>query len=83
MIPVHFPEANRRLGMTQDQYEPIHAYKHPGEEGRVTCCFRLSPTELEEIARTGTLWLQQLTFDRTFAPIRLSIMRPDDLPKEA
>ena len=43
-------------------------------------CFRLSPAELEEIARTKTLWVQQLTFGRRFQPIALSTHRPEDLP---
>lgn len=80
MIPVQFPESNAVLARDQGEYEPMAIYNFGDAEGRVACCFRLSPVEIEEIARTKTLWVQQLTFGRRFQPIRLSIQRPDDLP---
>lgn len=80
MIPVRFPEANLVLAAGQDEYEPISCYRFGDEQGRIVCCFRLSDAELEEIARTRTLWVQQLTFDRGFQPIGLSTQRPGDLP---
>lgn len=80
MIPVQFPEANAVLARNQDEYEPLSIHHFGDAEGRVAMCFRLSPAELEEIARTKTLWVQQLTFGRRFQPIALSTQRPDDLP---
>jgi hypothetical protein len=80
MIPVQFPEANAVLAREQGEYEPMAVYHFGDAEGRIACCFRLSPAELEEIARTKTLWVQQLTFGRRFQPIGLSTQRPDDLP---
>lgn len=79
MISASFPEANRVLGGIQDEYEPIHVRYCGGVEGRMIMCFRLSPAELEEIARTKTLWIQQLTFGRPFQPIALSTQKPDDM----
>lgn len=80
MIPVSFPEANTLLGGNQDEYEPlpIHRFKDDAQ-GRVAMCFRLSPAELEEIARTRTLWIQQLTFGQPFQPVALSTQRPEGL----
>jgi len=80
MIPVNFPEANGTLAMSQAEYEPIGVFMFPGAEGRMVCCFRLSDAELEEIQRTRTIWLQQLTFNKHFQPIALSTQRPADLP---
>jgi hypothetical protein len=80
MIPVQFPEANATLARDQGEYEPMSIYAFGDAEGRVACCFRLSPAELEEIQRTRTLWVQQLTFGRRFQPIGLSTQRPLDLP---
>lgn len=77
MIPVSFPEANAVLAANQDEYEPLPVRRF--EDGRVAMCFRLSPAELEEIARTKTLWVQQLTFGQAFQPIALSTQRPADL----
>lgn len=80
MIPVKFPEANAVLAANQDDYEPLPVHRFPDDpQGRVAMCFRLSPAELEEIARTKTLWIQQLTFGQAFQPIALSTQRPGDL----
>lgn len=82
MIPVQFPESNAVLAREQGEYEPLPVYAFPADpQGRVAFCMRLGPVELEEIARTGTLWVQQLTFGRRFQPIALSTQRPEDLPK--
>lgn len=80
MIPVQFPESNAVLARHQGEYEPMAVYTFGDKEGRIACCFRLSDAELEEIARTRTLWVQQLTFGRPFQPIALSTQRPDDMP---
>lgn len=80
MIPVQFPEANAVLARDQGEYEPLPVYVFQDEQGRIAFCLRLSPVELEEIARTKTLWVQQLTFGRRFQPIALSTQRPEDLP---
>ncbi len=77
MIPVQFPEANAVLAMSQDEYEPIAVRRFT--DGRIACCFRLSDAEIKEIVLTGTLWIQQLTFGRSFQPIALSTQRPEDL----
>lgn len=74
MISVKFPEANSTLAANQDEYEPLAI--HRSAAGIVTCCFRLGPAELEEIARTKTLWVQQLTFNRPFQPIAMSTQKP-------
>lgn len=77
MIPVQFPQANLVLGMGQDQYEPLPVHVAPNDpRGQVVFCMRLSPAELEEIARTGTLWISQLTFGQTFQPIALETRSP-------
>ena len=80
MIPVQFPESNAILARDQGEYEPMAMHVRPGDaQGTVTCCFRLSDAEIEEMTRTRTLWVQQLTFGRRFQPIGLSCQRPDDL----
>jgi hypothetical protein len=82
MIPVRFPESNAVLARDQGEYEPLPIYYFCDPEGRIACCFRLSDAEIEEIRRTRTLWVQQLTFGRPFQPIALSTQRPDDLPSQ-
>lgn len=79
MIPVQFPESNAVLAREQDEYEPMAVYLFNDAQGRIACCFRLSDAEIDEIRRTRTLWVQQLTFGRRFQPIGLSTQRPDDM----
>ncbi len=74
MIPVSFPECNLILAMTQDEYEPLQAYRDP--DGLTICAFRLSPAELAEIQRTRTLWISVRTFNNAFQPIGLSTQCP-------
>ncbi len=80
MIAVRFPEANGVLAAEQEEYEPVAVYRFRDAQGRVVACFRLSNAEVEEIVRTRTLWVQQLTFGHPFQPIGLTTQRPDDLP---
>ena len=77
MIPVQFPGVNLVLAMGQDEYEPLPVRAYP--DGRMVMAFRLSPTELEELAATGTLWLQQLTFGAPFQPVALTTQKPEGL----
>jgi hypothetical protein len=81
MIPVQFPESNDVLARDQDEYEPLPIFRFEGAEGRVAFCCRLSEWEIDEIRRTRTLWIQQLTFGQRFQPVALSTQRPDDLPE--
>jgi hypothetical protein len=60
--------------MSQDEYEPLQAYRAP--DGQTICAFRLSPAELEEIAKTRTIWISVLTFNNPFQPIGLSTQCP-------
>lgn len=80
MIPVQFPESNAVLAMGQDDYEPLAIYRFEDAQGRVAFCCRLTEWEVDEIRRTRTIWIQQLTFGHSFQPIALSTQRPDDLP---
>lgn len=77
MIPAPFPEANVLLAMGQEEYEPMHVHLEADTTERcMTACFRLSDAEIDELVRTRTLWIRQLTFGRGYAPIALSTQKP-------
>lgn len=78
MIAADFPEANSTLAVEQDEYEPIHIRIGASPDVPITCCFRLSNAEIDEIVRTRTLWYTQLTFGHPFQPVLLSTQRPED-----
>ena len=79
MIPIPFQEMNGVLGAHQEEYEPLPVHAHGDSQGRVTFCCRLSPVEIAEIAATGTIWIQQLTFGNRFQPIALSTLKPEGM----
>lgn len=81
MISAPFPQSNLILGAGQAEYEPIHAYREKGPQGRVIVCFRLSSKELAEVAATRTIWIQQLTFGDKYHPIGLTTLSPFEAPK--
>lgn len=67
MKPIDFPQANTVHGASQPQYLPLPAYTD--HEGRVISCWELTDDEREKIAKTGLLWLYQLTFGDPLQPI--------------
>lgn len=77
MIPATFPEQNIVIGYGQAEYESLPAHISKDHEGRVTFCMRLTEAEIEEIVRTKTIWLQQLTLRGPFQPIALSTQKPE------
>lgn len=80
LTPVRFVEANSILALGQDEYEPIAAHRHMDRDGTVTVCFRLSDAEVLDIVSTRTIWAQQKVFGGNFQPLRLTTVRPEDLP---
>lgn len=48
----------------------------------ITCCFKLTPEELAEVARTGVIWHTVLTFGQPLQPQRMSLQRPDWVPEK-
>lgn len=68
MKAVEFPEVNVRIAESQPEYETLPAFHNP-KEGSMTFCFELSPDELEQIGKTGKIYIKQLTFNRAMQPI--------------
>ena len=66
MRPTQFPEVTHTLGEDQDEYENLPVFADDGQEGAVVSCWSLSEEEKEEVARTGQIWLNQMTFRRAF-----------------
>lgn len=77
MTPIKFPQANANLAKDQPQYEPLPVFiDRSGDEIPMTCCFQLTPEEIEQVTKTGKFWMTQLTFGHPFQPIRLSALSP-------
>lgn len=48
----------------------------------VSCCFKLTPEELEEANKTGVIWHTVITFGQKLQPQRMSLQRPEWIPTE-
>lgn len=81
MKSVEFPEVNVRIAEDQPQYETLPAFHNP-EEGTVTFCFELDHDELEQIGKTGKIYLKQLIFDGPMQPIAGSCLKEILIPSK-
>lgn len=83
--PKQFPGQNHIIAKDQPQYRPLPAFVDANDpQGRMVFCWQFSPQERAEIARTGVVWQQVLTFDSKLQPQNLSVtpfgMTPTDGP---
>lgn len=77
MTPISFPEHNVIVARDHTHYTPIPAHiDYTSAEFVLTCCWKLSWRERLQIALTGTLWQQVLTFAEPLQPQKLSTHRP-------
>lgn len=73
MKPIPFNGHNIVMGKDQPQYTPLPAFKNASYEGEVVQCWELTDRELEEIAKTGKVWVLQKTFNEPLQPITVSV----------
>ena len=71
MKPIKFKGVNKVYGENQPQYIPLPVQKD--ENGRVISCWKLTPEEKAVIAKTGKIWIGQLTFNSPLQPILPSV----------
>ena len=71
---VEFPEHTLVFARNQPQYRPLPA--HLDNEGRMTCCWRLSWRERFRVLWTGRIWHQVLTFHSRLQPQLLDTRKP-------
>jgi hypothetical protein len=81
MIAIHFPEVNSLTAEDQIEYQNLPAY-HDTDEGTVTYCFQLNVEEMEQVKKTGRIWIKQLTQNELMQPIADSCLKEDLLNVE-
>lgn len=80
MTPIEFPEVNVRIGSGQPPYIPLPAHAVPDDVlGRRITCWQLRKGEIENIRKTGVLWVEMLTFNEKLQPIRITVDKPDGM----
>ena len=70
MKPVEFEGVNAVYAKDQPQYLPLPVNR--SENGNLIACFQIGEKELEEIKRTGKLWISIMTFNQPLQPIVVS-----------
>lgn len=76
MTAIEFDEVNIRIAEDQPEYETLPAF-HNKEEGSVMFCFQLNKEEIDEIVKTGKIYMKQLTFNRPMNPVSMSTLKSD------
>jgi hypothetical protein len=77
MKSIDFPQANIAIAKDQPQYRTLYAHLAVSDPmRRATCCMRLTPEEIEEINKTGCLWITQCTFGNPYAPLHMDTKSP-------
>jgi len=74
MKPVKFDEQNMVFGENQKEYGDLPAFRD--REGQVITCWELEDGELEQIQKTGKVYLRQLTFNQPLQPVSLHAHTP-------
>jgi hypothetical protein len=69
--------AEVEIGADQPEYEPMKCIIGSSEYRVVTVRFKLTWRERWDLLCGGNLWLQQLTFNKPFAPVKLSTTEPE------
>lgn len=69
MKPIEFKDQNVIYAKDQPEYNPLPAHK--SEDGIVTSCWQLDKEDLDEINKTGKIWLSQLTFNKPLQPVNI------------
>lgn len=67
--PVEFPAQNIVFGKGQKEYLPLPAFKNDGPQGEVVTCWELSKDEIDQIVKTGRVYLMQMSFHQKLQPI--------------
>lgn len=81
MKPIEFPGHNVVYAKDQPEYLPLPVYKPEGDPtGEVYQCWELSPEDLENINKTGKVWVCQLTFNGPLQPLRVMAFKPEEIP---
>lgn len=74
--PISFPQQNTIFGKGQEEYQPLPAFRSEHPHGHVVTCWELDEQELAEVARTGRIYLTQMTFKQALQPVRIDAECP-------
>lgn len=76
--PVKFDGHNLVLAEDQKEYLPLPVHVSNDREGTTVCCWELTAEELEQVKKTGRVFIEVWTFNRGFPPMRVGATFPLD-----
>lgn len=76
MKAVEFDEQSHKIAEDQPEYETLPALIDV-EQGVVISCWQLSEAELQEINKTGLIWVSQMNFNEPLQPISITVFKGD------
>ncbi len=68
---VEFPYQNLVIAKDQPQYTPLPVCVL-GENQSVVSCWEIPPEALEEVRKTGKIYIQVMTFGKPLLPLRVA-----------
>lgn len=74
MKAIEFKGHNVKIAENQPEYETLPALFNK-QEGSMTFCFELDEQELEQVKKTGKIWIKQLTFGKAMQPIAGTVLK--------
>lgn len=78
MTLTEFPEQTVVIAKDQPEYLPLPAYRYANDpQGRIVCCWSLTPDERQRVWDTGEIWHQVLTFNQPLQPQLLTVDKPE------
>ena len=79
MKPVKFEGSNCVYAEDQEEYLPLHAYKHGDKLGSISSCWQLTLRERLKVLLTGRIYSTLLSFGKPLTPQRLDVNPPGDI----
>lgn len=80
MTPIKLPQSNQTLAEDQPEYQPLPIVRFPSKEGYTMHCWEANEEEKAEFAKTGRLYISQMTFNQPLQPILASVYMKDAYP---
>lgn len=74
---IDFEGQNAVIAKSQPQYMPMPAHVDKGKSKIVTCCWQLNKEERRQVAETGVIWHQVMTFGNLLQPQLLMTEKPE------
>lgn len=75
VIAVKWKHTNIEIGLKQNQYITLPALKINGAEGHLITKWKLTIPQRLKVLITGTIWMNSMTYNKPFTPMKLSTNR--------